>query len=560
MRKLLFTVICSASVLLFNSCSSQLKPLTAEQFFTTPTPMEVKGGQIPVVINGKIPAKWMHKKAVITMTPVLVSATGEGQQRGESVTFQGENVIDNHQVIFKQRGTNFSLNHAFDYTDAYRNSNLIMTFQAKVGKRSVNLPHLHLADGVMATSEFYKRILDEDGLCLSPDSFQRITNQRYEATVKFLVNQAELRKSELKNNSVQEFVALLKRINADREKLNLKNVEVQAYASPEGGFSFNDRLAGKRQDASKNYVEDVLKQNKVDAQVAARYTAQDWDGFQQLVRASNIQDKEVILRVLSMYDDPQQREEKMRNMGVAFRGLADEVLPELRRSRLIINYETIGRSDEQIRAQYLSDPQKLSVEELLYAATLTDERAEQKQIYQKITQVYPADARAWNNLGVLAFKEKNLAEAKKYVERALQVNGQLAEAHANKGLLTLVDGDLAGAEAELSKAAGGNRLDEATAILCLAQGKYAAAESLLADKPTKSALLACILNKHYAEAEKILETMKNADATTNYLAAVLYAREGNNPSAANCLQRAFAQDASLRAVAEKDIELKNVTK
>lgn len=250
----------------------------------------------------------------------------------------------------------------------------------------------------------------------------------------------------------------------------------------------------------------------------------------------------------------------MRNMGVAFRGLADEVLPELRRSRLIINYETIGRSDEQIRSQYLSDPQKLSVEELLYAATLTDERAEQKQIYQKITQVYPADARAWNNLGVLAFKEKNLAEAKKYVERALQVNGQLAEARANKGLLTLVDGDLAGAEAELSKAAGGNRLDEATAILCLAQGKYAAAESLLADKPTKSALLACILNKHYAEAEKILETMKNADATTNYLAAVLYAREGNNPSAANCLQRAFAQDASLRAVAEKDIELKNVTK
>lgn len=179
-------------------------------------------------------------------------------------------------------------------------------------------------------------------ICIAPDSFQRVKAQKQEANVKFLINQANLRKNELKNNSVQEFVKLLKKINADREGLNIKNVEVQAYASPEGGFSFNDKLANKRQDVSEDYVKQQLKNSKVNTDIDAHYTAQDWDGFQQLVQASNIQDKDVILRVLSMYKDPEQREQQIRNMSEGFRELADGILPQLRRSRMIINYETVG--------------------------------------------------------------------------------------------------------------------------------------------------------------------------------------------------------------------------
>ena len=560
MKKYLFTALTAIITIICCSCSNSLKTLTKENFVVTPQILEVKGEQVPATIYGKIPAKWMNKKAVITMTPILVSSLDQSQQRGESTTLQGENVIANHQIVFKQRGTNFTTNHLFNYTDNYQKSKLILKIQARIGKKEVKMPELQLAEGIITTPTLYKRILEEDGLCLAQDGFQRIKNERYEATIKFLVNQAELRKSELKNNSVQEFVALIKRINADREKLNLKNVEVQAYASPEGGFSFNDQLAGKRQDASKEYVQDVLKQNKVDSYVTAHYTAQDWEGFQQLVKASNIQDKEVILRVLSMYDDPQQREQQMRNMGVAFKGLSDEVLPELRRSRLIINYETIGRSDEQIQSQFLNNPQQLSVEELLYAATLTDNLNEQKKIYQKTTEIYPTDARAWNNLGVLAFKENNSSSAKSYIERALQVNGQLAEAHANNSLLKLLSNDMKGAESDMEKANGANRLNEAKAYLAIAQGNYGAAESVLSNAPTKTTLLACILNRHYAEAEKLLEQIKNPDATINYLTAILHARQNNNSTAAEFLRRALSQDSSLRKYAENDIELKDVNK
>ena len=188
---------------------------------------------------------------------------------------------------------------------------------------------MKVATGVIATSELYRKTLMNAGACIAPDSFQRVKAQKQEANVKFLINQANLRKNELKNNSVQEFVKLLKKINADREGLNIKNVEVQAYASPEGGFSFNDKLANKRQDVSEDYVKQQLKNSKVNTDIDAHYTAQDWDGFQKLVSESNIQDKDLILSVLSMYSDPEQREKEIRNLSSVFDQLAKEILPQL---------------------------------------------------------------------------------------------------------------------------------------------------------------------------------------------------------------------------------------
>ena len=251
---------------------------------------------------------------------------------------------------------------------------------------------------------------------------------------------------------------MLKRINADREKLNIRNVEVQAYASPEGGFSFNDKLAGKRQNTSEAYVKSQLKQTGVVTGIDAHYTAQDWDGFQKLVQASNIQDKDVILRVLSMYKDPEQREQQIRNMSEAFRELADGILPELRRSRLIINYETIGRSDEQIKAQYATDATKLSVEEMLYYATLEDNMAKKEEIYKRTAEYYDKDYRALNNLATLAFKKGDEMEATRYLERALRVNPQAPEALANLGIMELVNGNVKEAETSIAKALGVNRM------------------------------------------------------------------------------------------------------
>ena len=230
------------------SCS-KLGALSADKFNVTPNPLETLGGEVPATINGMFPEKYMKKKAVVTVTPEL--RYGNGQvAKGTSATFQGEKVQGNDQTISYLVGGHYTMKTAFAYEPAMQKSDMYLTFQARIGNRKMNVPDVKVAEGVIATSELYKRSLMNAGACIAPDSFQRVRAQKQEANVKFLINQANLRQSELKNNSVQEFVSLLKRINADKEGLNIRNVEVQAYASPEGGFAFNDRLANKRQEDS----------------------------------------------------------------------------------------------------------------------------------------------------------------------------------------------------------------------------------------------------------------------------------------------------------------------
>ena len=359
----------AASALLLTSCS-KLGPLSADNFTVTPNPLETQTGVVPATINGQFPEKYMKKKAVVTVVPELRYANGQVVQ-GNTATFQGESVAGNDQIISYRVGGNYTLKTTFDYLDCNK-AEMYLTFDARLGKKQVKIPAVKVADGIIATSELYKRTVLTADAAIAPDAYQRITKKKQEANIKFLIQQANLRKSELKNNSVQEFVRLLKQINDDHERLAIENVEVSAYASPDGGFSINDRLANQRQQVSEQYVNQELKKIRMQAPVDARYTAQDWDGFQQLVGASDIQDKDIILRVLSMYKDPQEREQQIRNISQAFRELADGILPQLRRSRLTINYETIGRSDEQILSQFASDPSKLSIEEILYAATLKE--------------------------------------------------------------------------------------------------------------------------------------------------------------------------------------------
>jgi Flp pilus assembly protein TadD len=413
-----------------------------------------------------------------------------------------------------------------------------------------------VADGIIATSELYKRTLTSVNPALAPDTYQRITKKKQEANIKFLIQQATLRKSELKNNSVQEFVRLLSQINNDHEKLALENVEVSAFASPDGGLDLNDRLAGQRQKVAEQYVNQELKKIQMNANVDANYTAEDWEGFQQLVQASDIQDKDVILRVLSMYQDPQEREQQIRNISQAFRELADGILPQLRRARLTINYETIGRSDEQIAQQIVSDPTQLNIEELLYGAALKTNPSEAEAIYQTATKIYPNDARAYNNIAVIEYQKGNYDVANEYIRKAQAVNGTLAEAGANLGLLALRNGDIAGAENLIAGATGANGLEEILGNLNLAKGNYAQAERDFGSICSNSAALAQILNRNYATAENTLKFIKNPDATTDYLKAILASRLGNKADAAAALKNALTKDPTLASYAADDIELK----
>ena len=559
MQKNVVLFMSAAALLALSSCSSKLGALSADNFSVNPNPLETEAGKVPTTINGKFPEKYMKKKAVVTVTPELRYADGK-TAKGNGATFQGEKVAGNNQTIQYKVGGNYTMNTSFDYVPEMQKSDLYLIFDAYVGKKKVNVPEVKVATGVISTSEFYKKTLASDGACIAPDSFQRVKAQKQEAEIKFLINQANLRKSEMKNNSVKEFVQMLKKINRDKEGLNIKNVEVAAYASPEGGVKFNDKLASKRQNTSEKYVMQTLKKTKVNTDVDARYTAQDWDGFQKLVAASNLQDKDVILRVLSMYQDPQEREQQIRNMSAGFRELADGILPELRRSRLIINYETIGRSDDQIKEQYNADPTKLSADELLYAAALEDNADKKEAIYKKTAEIYPNDNRAFNNVAALEFAKGNNDAAKEYLAKAVNAKSDAAEANANKGLVALLEGNTAEAQNHIAKATGANDLNKALGALNIANGKYAQAEQNFNGVNSNTAALAQILNKNYAGAISTLNGVKNKTGVTDYLLAIANARQGNNDAASSYLKSALQKDPSLASYAANDLELINVSK
>ena len=546
------------AVAMLTSCSGKLGQLSSDYFKVNPNPLVADGGQVDATINGVFPEKYMNKKAVVTVTPELRFMKNGVEQKvqGRPATFQGEKVLGNDQTISYQLGGHYTMKTSFPYEAAMQKSELFLTFDAKLGKKQVDVPAIKVADGVIATSELYHRTLSSAQPCVAPDAFQRVVEQKQEANIKFLIQQAELRKSELQNNTVQEFVNLLKRISSDRENLMLSGVEVSAYASPDGGFALNEKLANKRQTNTEEYVKKQMKQANMEGDVEANYTAQDWEGFQQLVQASDIQDKEVILRVLSMYKDPQEREQQIKNMSHGFRELADGILPELRRARLTINYETLGRDDETIFNQYKSDASKLSVEELIYAASIAETPAEQENILKTTVRLYPKDARAYNNLAALAYSKGNYDEAQRYLAQAAGTGAACAETKANQGLLALQNGDVKAAENYIGQAGNANGLAETLGNLHLAQGNYVLAEQDFNGVNSNSAALAQILNKNYAKAAQTLKNVKNADGMTDYLQAIVNARQGNADAAQSFLRSAIQKDASLKAYADNDLEFK----
>ena len=557
MQKKNLLLLSAASMMILSSCS-KLGPLSADNFTVDPNPLETTAGQIPTTINGMFPEKYMKKKATVTVIPELRYGNGEAVQ-GTGATFQGEKVAGNDQTISYKVGGNYTMKTNFKYVPEMQKSELYLTFDAYIGSKKVDVPAVKVANGVIATSELSGRTVRQAQASVSQDAYQRIIEHKQEANIKFLIQQANLRKSELKNNSVKEFVEMLKKINADKEGLNLKNVEVSAYASPDGGLKLNDKLAAQRQNNTEKYVQKTLKNTKVKAPVDAKYTAQDWEGFQELVKVSDIQDKDVIIRVLSMYKDPEEREQQIKNMSSVFRELADGILPELRRARLTLNYEVIGRSDEQIVAQFKDDASQLSVEELLYAATLTDKCSDKEAYYKKAAELYN-DARAYNNLATIAYAKGDLSAAKNYAEKAQKVDSNNAESNANLGLIALAEGKVSEAENYIAKAANAYGLSEIIGNLNLMKGNYAQAEQDFANINSNSAALAQLLNKNYSAANNTLNNIKNGDATTDYLKAILLARLGKNADAATALKSAVSKDSYFAKYAENDIELRNVSK
>ena len=542
------TILAAATL---TSCS-KMGALSSDNFSVNPSPLESVGGQVPATINGRFPEKYMKKKAVVTVTPVLRYAGGE--TAGDAATFQGEKVEANNQTISYRVGGNYTMKTNFKYVPEMLKSDLYLTFNAKKGKKTVKIPDVKIGEGVISTSELVNRTLKNASTAFAPDAYQHIIKQKQEANIQFLIQQAKIRTSELNGVSVKQFVKTLQEIQADEQRKALENIEVSAYASPDGGMSLNTKVAQDREKSTQKYVKSQLKKTGLEAEVDTKYTAEDWEGFKELVSQSNMQDKEVILRVLSMYQDPEERELQIRNLSAAFTDLTQEILPQLRRARMTINYNLIGRSDDEIQAQYKSDASQLSVEELLYSTTLTENVAEQEGIFKKTAQLYPNDYRAYNNLATIAYANGKYNDAKNYLQQALKANSNAAEPNVNLGLISLINNDLTSAQKYLAKGAGSQALGEALGNMYLKQGNYAQAVKSFGNAKSNSAALAQILTKDYMKAAETLAAVQKKDAMTSYLKAIVAARTNNNTLAVDNLRDAIAKDASLAAYAAKDLE------
>ena len=547
-KKLYLPLLMAMIVALFSSCNKKMGPLSADYFTVTPQVLEAVGGKVPATINGKFPEKYFNKKAVVEVTPVLKWNGGEA--KGQPATFQGEKVEGNNQSISYKMGGSYTMKTSFDYVPEMAKSELFLEFKATIGKKVITIPAVKIADGVISTSELVNNTLGNANPALGEDAFQRIIKEKHDANIMFLIQQANIRSSELK--TAKEFNKEVANVNEAANK-KISNIEVSSYASPDGGVSLNTTLAENRESNTTKMLNKDLKKAKIDVPVDAKYTAQDWEGFQELVSKSNIQDKELILRVLSMYQDPAQREQEIKNISSVYKTLADEILPQLRRSRLTLNYEIIGKSDEEIAKLASSNPSDLNIEELLYAATLTNEPAKQEAIYAQATKQFPNDYRAYNNLGKLAYQAGNYDKAESYFKKAASVNAT-PEVNMNLGLIALMKGDKAAAEASFGKAAGTKELGESMGNLYIAQGQYERAVNSFGDSKTNSAALAQILAKDYNKAKNTLANVERPDAYTDYLMAVLGARTNNSSMVISSLKSAVAKDSSLAKKAATDLE------
>jgi tetratricopeptide (TPR) repeat protein len=553
-KKLYLPLLLGGVVAVLSSCSSKIGELSSNFFTITPQVLEATGGKVPVTINGRFPESYFTKKAILEVTPVLKWDGGEA--KGQSYVYQGENVKGNNQVISYKGGGNITLQESFDFIPPMAKSELFLEFVATIGSKVTLLPSIKLGDGVISTSTLFEgaegTLVSDAHTAISSDGFQRTIKEAQQANILFLIQQANLRASELNSTNIKNFNKQVKDAYTATNK-NVSTIEISSYASPDGGLDLNTKLAKERESNTKGYLNKQLKSSKINVPVDAKYTAEDWDGFQELVSQSNIQDKELILRVLSMYSDPEQREREIKNISSVYKVLADEILPQLRRSRLILNYEIIGKSDEEISQLAQTAGSQLSIEELLYAATLAQNNAQKEAIYNRVIQQFPNDYRAYNNLGSVYYKASDIAQAESLYKKAENIKAA-PEVNLNLGLVALVKGDNAAAESYFSKAAGSEYLNEALGNLYISQGQYERAVSSFGNSKTNSAALAQILANDYNSAKNTLENVAVPNAVTDYLSAILGARTNNTSLLVSSLKKAVQKDASLAQKAASDIE------
>ena len=551
MKKTVFYSFLAGGLIVLSGCNGKMGQFKSEYFNTNPNPLGVVGQDVPAVVTANIPAKFFKKNAEVTITPLLVYANTE--KAAAPLKLQGEKVRGNAQTVSYNNGAAVTIPVTYVYEPDMLSSELYLTFNVQQGSKQYVLPRVKVADGVIATAAL------ADAGTVNPatanDAFQRVINEKYAADIRFLINQANIRPAELKTSQIEAFNKDLQEAHADTSRV-IKELNISSYASPDGSLAFNTQLAERREDNTTAYLEKQLKKDKITefGELTAQFTPEDWEGFQKLVAASNIQDKQLILSVLSMYKDPEQREQEIRNLANVFETLADEILPQLRYSRITASVDVIGKSDAEINHLFDTDPSKLSVDELLYAATLTDKPARKDAIYTAATKIYPNDFRGFNNLGMVKYEQGDYAAAKACFAQAQKLAPNAPEVQMNLGLIDLLNSNYDAANRYFGNAAGLNELGDALGVYYLKKGDVAAAVKAFGNSKTNNAALAQILSKDYSKAKSTLAAIATPDATTYYLMAVVGARTNNSQTVTSSLRQAIKLDPAMAQRAAQDLE------
>ncbi|MDE6337298.1 MAG: tetratricopeptide repeat protein [Muribaculaceae bacterium] len=533
------------------SCSKKLGDFQSNYFNTTPTPLETVGQNVPATITGNIPAKFMVKNAKVTATPVLEYSGGATQ--GTPVVLQGENVRANGQVVSYNNGGTVQIPFNTEYKPEMAESNLYLDFQVDQNGKLYSLPRVKVGDGVIATSTLANASTVQ--AAIAKDNFERIINEKYTADIRFLINQAIIRNNQITAADYVDLNQQLRDANAAINK-EIAGVTIHSYASPDGTLAFNTELAERREKVTEQFMANQLKKDKITefGELTATFTPEDWEGFQELVSKSNIQDKDLILGVLKMYKDPEQREREIRNLSGVFNELADQILPQLRYSKIMASINVIGKSDQELIEVFNTNPGSLSEDEILYVATLTEDYNRKKEIYAKAGEVYPNSARAMNNLGMAEYELGNYAAAKSAFEKAKRLDPSLKSTDMNLGLLELLNGNYSKANELLGSAAGVPEAADALGVYYLTQGEVAKANTAFGNSKTNNAALAKLLSKDYSAAQSILSAVPNPDATTYYMAALVSARTNNENGVLSNLRKAISMDSSMLQKAQNDLE------
>ena len=546
--------LAATGTVLLTGCGKKLNQFQADYFNVNPNPLEVVADRVPATVTARIPAKFFVKNAEVTVTPYLCF---EGQEvASQPYTFQGEKVRGNAPVINYENGGTVTIPVMYEYQPDMMRSDLQLAFDVRQGSKQYALPRVKVATGVVATST----LADASTVtpALAQDKFQRVINEKYDADIHFLINQANIREGQLKSDEMLSLNEQLKNAANDPSR-KIEEINISSYASPEGSLDLNTRLAESREKNTSAYLDKQLKKDNITefGELTANFTPEDWEGFQKLVAASSIQDKELILSVLSMYKDPEQREKEIRNLSSIFDQLAEQVLPQLRRSRITASINVIGKSDRELMDAYAQNPKSLTIDELLYTATLFDNNADKMKVYDTAAKLYPNDYRAFNDIGMTQFAAGDYDAAKQNFAHAQRLAPAATEPQMNMGLVSLMNKDYRQANQKFGAAAGQPELNDAMGTYYLMTGDPAAAVKAFGNAKTNNAALAQILTKDYSKAKSPLAGITAPNAMTYYITAILGARTNNDTMVNNNLRQAVKLDRSLAAKAAKDLEFQN---